>query len=115
MATASSTLIRDTKVLSVVGAGHMMSHVFHYTLPPLFAYIKVDYGLSYTQLGLLMTIPKLFSWAWRMKRGPIEMWTGSIPARIPMIDTSGQPIFGWGEEGGGGAYSAVLAEEDSGE
>jgi len=45
------------------------------------------------QIGLLLTIPKLIAWAWRLKRGPIERYPGLLPARIPMIDAaSGQEI-----------------------
>jgi hypothetical protein len=45
------------------------------------------------QLGLLLTLPKLLAWAWRLKRGPIERYPGLLPARIPMVDAaSGQEI-----------------------
>jgi len=45
------------------------------------------------QIGLLMTLPKLVGWAWRLRRGPIEPWNGVQPARIPIIDAaSGQEI-----------------------
>jgi hypothetical protein len=45
------------------------------------------------QIGLLMTTPKLFSWARSLKRGPIDAYDGLCRARIPMIDaTSGNEI-----------------------
>lgn len=44
-------------------------------------------------IGLLLTIPKLLAWAWRLKRGPIEVFRGLGPARIPMMDAAcGQEI-----------------------
>lgn len=45
------------------------------------------------QIGLLMTAPKLASWARRLKKGPIERWNGTSPTRIPMIDaTTSKPV-----------------------
>jgi len=45
------------------------------------------------QIGLVMTIPKMLRWAWRLKRGPIKPWDGVQTARIPMVDSlSGQEI-----------------------
>ena len=45
------------------------------------------------QIGLFLTIPRMLAWAWRLRRGPIEPYSGLAAARIPMIDaTSGQEI-----------------------
>jgi hypothetical protein len=45
------------------------------------------------QIGLVLTIPKLLAWARRLKRGPIEVYEGLQPARIPMIDaTTGREV-----------------------
>ncbi|MBI4582340.1 MAG: radical SAM protein, partial [Planctomycetes bacterium] len=38
------------------------------------------------QIGLVMTLPKLLHWAFKLRRGPVECWNGLQPARIPMID-----------------------------
>ena len=38
------------------------------------------------QIGIVITAPKLFLWARKLKRGPIEFWDGVQPARIPMVD-----------------------------
>ncbi|MEK6644080.1 MAG: radical SAM protein [Planctomycetota bacterium] len=38
------------------------------------------------QIGLVLTVPRLWSWARKLKKGPIKMWDGIQPARIPMID-----------------------------
>lgn len=45
------------------------------------------------QIGLVLTIPRMLAWAWRLKRGPIEVYPGLQKARIPMVDAaSGQEI-----------------------
>lgn len=38
------------------------------------------------QIGVLMTTPKLWSWAQQLKRGPIERYHGMRTARIRMVD-----------------------------
>lgn len=49
-------------------------------------------------IGLLLTIPRMLTWAWRLKRGPIEAYDGLAKARIPMIDAmSGEEIH-WAVE-----------------
>jgi hypothetical protein len=47
------------------------------------------------QIGLLMTIPRMLRWAWRLKRGPIEAWDGLQPARIPMINAATGTETNW--------------------
>jgi len=50
------------------------------------------------QIGLLMTIPKNLSWAIKLKRGPIEIYDGLIPARIPMVESATRQEMQWGVE-----------------
>jgi len=39
-----------------VGGGHFVSHFFQLTLPPLFPLLRDDFGVSYIQLGLVMSL-----------------------------------------------------------
>ncbi|MCP4250959.1 MAG: radical SAM protein [bacterium] len=50
------------------------------------------------QIGILMTAPKLFAWARRLKRGPIEVYPGLVPARIPMVDARSGDEINWAVE-----------------
>lgn len=50
------------------------------------------------QIGLLLTVPKLLAWAWRLKRGPIEVYPGLLPARIPMLDAASGNEINWAIE-----------------
>ncbi|MEM7543410.1 MAG: MFS transporter [Pseudomonadota bacterium] len=45
----------DVQLIGVVGFAHGLSHFFQLLLPPLFPWIKAEFALSYTELGLLMT------------------------------------------------------------
>ncbi|NEX59865.1 MFS transporter [Noviherbaspirillum galbum] len=47
---------QDAQVIGLVGVAHAVSHFFHLILAPLFPWIKEDFGLSYAELGLLMTV-----------------------------------------------------------
>jgi MFS family permease len=46
---------KDVEIVSLIGLAHSISHFFHLIIAPLFPWIKVEFGLSYAELGLLMT------------------------------------------------------------
>lgn len=47
---------QDARTVGVVGVAHATSHFFHLLLPPLFPAFIDAFGLSYSQLGLLMSV-----------------------------------------------------------
>lgn len=47
---------RDAEVIGLIGFAHGVSHFFHLLLAPLFPLLKVEFGVSYAELGLLMTV-----------------------------------------------------------
>ena len=61
-ATLSSTdappvpLKQDAAVMGLVGLAHACSHFTHLLLPPLFPMFMRDFGLSYADVGFLMTV-----------------------------------------------------------
>jgi MFS transporter, FSR family, fosmidomycin resistance protein len=46
----------DFTVISLIGLAHGTSHFFHMLLPPLFPTFAAEFGLNYSQLGLLVTV-----------------------------------------------------------
>jgi FSR family fosmidomycin resistance protein-like MFS transporter len=57
MSTATTpSLKQDAKVIGLVGTAHGVSHFYHLILAPLFPWLKDAFGLSYAELGLLMTV-----------------------------------------------------------
>ena len=57
MATATNPILgRDARVIVIVGAAHGGSHFFHLVLPPLFPLLKTAFGVTYTELGLVMGV-----------------------------------------------------------
>lgn len=46
----------DARVIAEVGLAHATSHFFQLSLPPLFPALRADFSLSWSELGLLMTV-----------------------------------------------------------
>lgn len=43
---------RDAKIIGLVSGAHFVSHVYMLVLPPLFAFVRADYVVSYAELGI---------------------------------------------------------------
>ena len=56
MASVATAGGSDLRVIGVVSVGHFSSHFSHLVLPPLFPLIRDSLGVSYAELGLLMTL-----------------------------------------------------------
>lgn len=54
--TAQAPLREDAQVIGLVGLAHSISHFSQLLLAPLFPLIKAEFGVSYAQLGLLMSV-----------------------------------------------------------
>ena len=52
MSVLAPSLRRDAQVMGLVGLAHASSHFFHLVLPPLFPILKLEFDVSYAQLGL---------------------------------------------------------------
>lgn len=46
----------DAKVLGLIGSAHFVSHFHALTLPPLFPALHQEFGLGFTELGLIMAL-----------------------------------------------------------
>jgi MFS transporter, FSR family, fosmidomycin resistance protein len=55
MTTLTLDARQDYPTLSLVALAHGTSHFFHLILPPLFPWLMVEFGLNFTQAGVLMT------------------------------------------------------------
>src|SRR5262249_15897129 len=53
--TAPNPLRQDARTISLIGLAHGSSHFFHMLLPPLFPWFIREFGLNYSELGLLVT------------------------------------------------------------
>ena len=50
------SLRKDAQVIGLVGLARMISHFSQLLLAPLFPWLKDAFGVSYAELGFLMTI-----------------------------------------------------------
>ncbi len=55
-AAPATSLRQDATVISLVGFAHGTSHFFHFMIPPLFPWLMAEFGLTFTQVGLAMTV-----------------------------------------------------------
>ena len=53
---AGDSFLDDAKVISLIGVAHFFSHFYILLLPPLFPVLKDVFGVSYIELGLMVTI-----------------------------------------------------------
>jgi len=56
MTVALSRRASDVRVIGLISLAHGSSHFFHLILPPMFPWLKTEFGFNYAELGLLMTI-----------------------------------------------------------
>lgn len=56
MTTATPTLRQDARTIGLIGLAHGSSHFFHLLLPPLFPFLIAEFGFSYSELGLLVSV-----------------------------------------------------------
>lgn len=50
------SLRQDARTIGLIGLAHGSSHFFHMLLPPLFPFLIAEFGFSYSELGLLVSV-----------------------------------------------------------
>ncbi len=75
-------LRKDVEVVGLVSGGHFMSHYYTMMLPPLFPFLHDDLGVSYTMLGLLLTLKHISAGAIQL---PIGIMVDKYGARILLM------------------------------
>jgi len=53
MTAPADSVARDARVIGLIGAAHMMSHMCMFLLPPLFVRMQAEHGVGYFELGVL--------------------------------------------------------------
>jgi MFS transporter, FSR family, fosmidomycin resistance protein len=54
--TGDAARASDARVIALVSAAHFVSHIYILVLPPLFPFVRADFGVSYTELGIAIAI-----------------------------------------------------------
>src|SRR5262249_46838265 len=72
----------DAKLVSGVSAAHFVSHFYILLLPPLFAVVRDEYDVSYTELGFALV---LFNVASAALQTPAGFLVDRVSARMMLI------------------------------
>src|ERR1700674_642053 len=59
----------DNRIIRLRSPPHLFSHYYILVLPPLFAYVRGEYGVSYTELGLALAASNIVSAAFQTPAG----------------------------------------------
>jgi FSR family fosmidomycin resistance protein-like MFS transporter len=80
--TFNSRRADDVRLVAAVSAAHFVSHFFMLVLPPLFAFVRADYAVSYTEIGLALT---LFSTVSAVAQTPAGFLIDRVNPRLALI------------------------------
>ena len=72
----------DAQVIALVGVAHGTSHFFHLIVAPLFPWLKTAFGLSYSELGLIVTVFFMVSGAGQALAGFVVDRVGPFPVLV---------------------------------
>jgi MFS family permease len=110
-AAADGALRQDAAVIALVGLAHGVSHFSQLLLAPLFPWLKVAFDVSYTQLGLLLTVFFVVSCAVQTASGFIVDRFGPRPVLMAGLALLGLGALGFAAAPSYGALGlcAVLA------
>ncbi len=72
----------ESRLIAAVCAAHMMSHYYMLLLAPLFAFVRADFNVTYTELALALTTFNVVS---GLLQTPIGFLVDRIGARVVLI------------------------------
>jgi MFS family permease len=86
MSDASAPTRRDdARIVGVVSLAHGCSHFFHLIVVPIFPWLKVSFDLSYSELGLLMTVFFVVSGIGQALAGFVVDRIGAVPVMLASL------------------------------
>ena len=106
MTAAASGTGGTVRVVSLVCVVHMMSHIYHQALHPLFPTLTVELGVSYTALGFMMTC---FSLATAIGQTPVGFLVDRIGGKAVLVTGLALQAAAVGAIGLTGSYWSMLA------
>ena len=111
LAPPAPPLRQDATVIGLVGLAHAVSHFSQLLLAPLFPWLKDEFNVSYTELGLLLTIFFVVSSAVQTASGFVVDRFGPRPVLLGGLSLLGLAALGYASSShyAGLAMSAVAA------
>src|SRR5438105_14012272 len=80
--TGHSSAAYDSRVITLVSAAHFVSHYYILVLPPLFALVRAEFGVSYVELGMALTAFNVIS---AVMQTPAGFLVDRVSARAMLI------------------------------
>jgi MFS transporter, FSR family, fosmidomycin resistance protein len=80
--TADTPRATDTRVITLVGAAHFVSHYYILILPPLFLLVRAEFGVSYVELGIALTAFNVIS---AVMQTPAGFLVDRVSARAVLV------------------------------
>jgi len=75
----------DARIVAVVGIAHACSHFFQLIVVPVFPWLKAEFELSWSELGLLMTVFYVVSGFGQMAAGFVVDRIGAVPVMLASL------------------------------
>jgi MFS transporter, FSR family, fosmidomycin resistance protein len=96
----------ESRLIAGVCAAHMMSHYYMLMLAPLFAFIRSDFGVSYTELALALTVFNVVS---GVLQTPVGFLVDRIGARLVLIAGLALSSMAYAVAGAANSYWMFIA------
>ena len=84
---ASGNLRHDARTIGLIGLAHGSSHFFHLLLPPLFPWLIADFGASYSELGVMVSLFFVVSGVGQMLAGFVVDRVGARPVLFAALSS----------------------------
>src|SRR5258708_16409565 len=85
------TRFSDTRVIATVSAAHFVSHYYTLILAPLFAFVRADSGVIYTELGIALSAYNLVSGALQTTSGLLSAPSVALTRLVARVPTAPLP------------------------
>jgi FSR family fosmidomycin resistance protein-like MFS transporter len=85
----ANTRSHEWRIVFGISAAHFVSHYYALLLPPLFAFVRADYGVSYTELGFALAAFNVVSATFQTPTGFLVDRLGPRPILIAGLTLGG--------------------------
>ncbi len=82
MTIATATVPQEVRAISLIGFAHFLSHFYMLCLPPLFVVLNEDLGISFVELGVILTV---YNAATAILQTPMGLLVDRVGARRVLI------------------------------
>lgn len=105
--TPGHSLSQDVRTIALIGLVHGCSHFFHLLIPPLFPFLIAEFGYSYSELGLLLSVFFVVSGVGQALSGFLVDKVGARPVLFAALSCF--VLAGWLAGNASGYVGLVLA------